>query len=66
MGLNSASTSLGRIIGPLWGGYIYDVDIAYPFFSGAATLLLGLGVGMLTLRGRDEVSAIRGQAANHR
>jgi MFS transporter, DHA1 family, multidrug resistance protein len=50
MGLNSAFTSLGRVIGPLWGGYIYDINIEYPFFSGAATLLLGLLVGIRGLR----------------
>jgi MFS transporter, DHA1 family, multidrug resistance protein len=49
MGLNSASTSLGRVVGPLWGGYIYDVNINYPFFSGAATFLLGLLVSMIAL-----------------
>jgi MFS transporter, DHA1 family, multidrug resistance protein len=41
MGLNSASTSLGRVVGPLWGGYLYDVRVEYPFFSGAVTLLIG-------------------------
>jgi multidrug resistance protein len=51
MGLNSAFSSLGRIAGPLWGGYIYDVNITYPFFSGAATLLLGLVFSLFTLRG---------------
>jgi len=50
MGLNSASTSLGRVVGPLWGGYIYDINISYPFFSGAATLLLGLLVSLFGLR----------------
>ena len=50
MGLNSAMTSLGRVIGPLWGGYIYDINIAYPFFSGAATLLLGLLVSFIGLQ----------------
>jgi MFS transporter, DHA1 family, multidrug resistance protein len=49
MGLNSASTSLGRVVGPLWGGYIYDVNINFPFFSGAATFLLGLFVSMIAL-----------------
>jgi len=49
MGLNSASTSLGRVVGPLWGGYIYDVNINFPFFSGAATFLLGLLVSMVAL-----------------
>ena len=50
MGLNSAFTSLGRVVGPLWGGYIYDINIEYPFFSGAATLLLGLLVSLFGLR----------------
>jgi len=47
MGLNSMMTSLGRVIGPLWGGYIYDINIEYPFFSGAATLLLGVLVSFI-------------------
>jgi hypothetical protein len=38
-------TSLGRVIGPL-GRYIYDINIEYPFFSGAATLLLGALVAL--------------------
>jgi DHA1 family multidrug resistance protein-like MFS transporter len=42
MGMNSAATSLGRVIGPLWAGYLYEVNIEYPNFSGAAALLLGL------------------------
>ncbi len=47
MGLNSAANSLGRVVGPLWGGYLYDIDIEYPFFSGAASLLLGLLVSLV-------------------
>jgi DHA1 family multidrug resistance protein-like MFS transporter len=50
MGLNSAFTSLGRVVGPLWGGYIYDLNVAYPFFSGAGTLLLGLLVSVFAFR----------------
>ena len=50
MGLNSAMNSLGRVVGPLWGGYIYDINIEYPFFSGAATLLIGLLVSLLWFR----------------
>jgi DHA1 family multidrug resistance protein-like MFS transporter len=49
MGLNSAATSLGRVVGPLWGGTIYDINIDYPFYSGAATLLLGLLVSFVGL-----------------
>ena len=46
------STSLGRVEGPLWGGYIYDLDIDYPFFSGAATLLLELLVSLVGLKNK--------------
>jgi DHA1 family multidrug resistance protein-like MFS transporter len=45
MGLNSAATSLGKVAGPLWAGYIYEVNIEYPYLSGAGTLLLGLLIG---------------------
>jgi MFS transporter, DHA1 family, multidrug resistance protein len=47
MGLNSAATSLGRVVGPLWGGYIYDININDPFFSGAVTFLLGVLVSLI-------------------
>jgi DHA1 family multidrug resistance protein-like MFS transporter len=53
MGLNSAFTSLGRVAGPLWGGYIYDLNIEYPFFSGAATLVLGFLVSVFGFRSQS-------------
>ncbi len=56
MGLNSACTSLGRVLGPLWGGYIYDLNTGYPFLSGAATLGLGLLISLFTLRRRMPAS----------
>jgi DHA1 family multidrug resistance protein-like MFS transporter len=58
MGLNSAFTSLGRVVGPLWGGYIYDINIAYPFFSGAATLTLGLLVSLVGFRSQQPSSLL--------
>jgi DHA1 family multidrug resistance protein-like MFS transporter len=64
MGLNSASTSLGRVVGPLWGGYIYDIRIEYPFFSGAATLLIGLLVSIFGLQRYPQASRI--QEAEHK
>jgi len=60
MGLNSAATSLGRVVGPLWGGYIYDINIDYPFFSGAATLLLGLLVSLFGLQKQSSGSPTPG------
>jgi DHA1 family multidrug resistance protein-like MFS transporter len=59
MGLNSAMTSLGRVIGPLWGGSIYDINIEYPFFSGAVTLLLGLLVSFIGMEKHASGSPMR-------
>lgn len=50
MGMNSAFTSLGRVVGPLWGGYIYNINIEHRFFSGAATLLFGWLISFMGLR----------------
>jgi hypothetical protein len=42
MALNSASSSLGRVLDPLWGSDIYDIRIESPIFSGACVFLIGL------------------------
>ena len=51
MGLNSAAASLGRVIGPLLAGYLFDRNLEYPFWSGAVTLLLGAVMSIVLLRG---------------
>ncbi len=60
MGLNSACTSLGRVVGPLWGGYIYDLNINYPFFSGAAALLVGLLISLIGFRKQLRTNPMEG------
>lgn len=50
MGLNVAFASLGRVFGPLWAGFIFDVNISYPFISGAVVLTVGFLVSILGLR----------------
>jgi DHA1 family multidrug resistance protein-like MFS transporter len=50
MGLNSAASSMGRVVGPLWAGYLYEVDIDYPYFSGSAALVLSLAVCYAVMR----------------
>ncbi|MDK2981528.1 MAG: transporter, family, multidrug resistance protein [Chloroflexota bacterium] len=47
MGVNNAMISLGRVLGPLWGGYLYDLNMAYAFYSGALMLAVGWVVSML-------------------
>ena len=44
MGLQHAMDSLGRIIGPLWGGWIFTLMIAGPFITSAVITVLLLGV----------------------
>ncbi len=61
MGLNSAATSLGRVTGPLWAGYLYEVNIDYPFYSGAATLALGLLVSFIGLKHQHEKLPVSGR-----
>ncbi len=41
LGLSNSFMSLGRIAGPLWAGYAFDVNMDYPYLSGAAILFLG-------------------------
>lgn len=50
MGLNMAFASLGRVIGPMWAGFVFDVNIAYPFTSGMVILLIGFMVSLIGMR----------------
>ena len=43
-GLNNSFMSLGRIVGPLWAGFAFDVDVDYPYLSGAVLMLIGFAV----------------------
>ena len=50
MGLNNAYMSLGRVVGPLWAGAIIDINIHFPFITGAILMLIGLVASMIYLR----------------
>jgi MFS transporter, DHA1 family, multidrug resistance protein len=41
MGLNNSFMSLGRIAGPLWAGLLFDINIEYPYISGALVMVIG-------------------------
>lgn len=61
MGLSNAFMSLGRIVGPLAAGFLYDVNIAYPYIFGAVVLLLGFftSLAWVTQRPRTALQAQR-------
>lgn len=46
MGANQAMAALGRVLGPIWGGLLFDeIGITVPYLIGGALLLLTLGFG---------------------
>lgn len=47
MGLSNSFVSLGRVVGPIWAGAVFDVHPSYPYLSGAVILLV---VFLLSLR----------------
>ena len=49
MGLNNSFMSLGRMAGPAWAGFIFDIQMGYPYLSGALIMLAGflLSLGWL-------------------
>ncbi len=47
MGLSNSFMSLGRIVGPLWAGFIFDVNFDYPYLSGTAILFIGFLVSLV-------------------
>lgn len=46
MGMNNAFLSLGRVIGPLWAGFLFDVNYNLPYISGATVMAIGFIVSI--------------------
>jgi DHA1 family multidrug resistance protein-like MFS transporter len=55
MGLSNSAISLGRIVGPIWAGYVFDVNVNFPYLSGAAILFIGflLSIFVITSKPRE-------------
>ena len=47
MGLSNSFMSLGRIVGPIWAGFAFDVDFNYPYLSGSLVLLIGFVISVV-------------------
>lgn len=41
MGLTNAFMSLGRMLGPLWAGFAFDLNLTFPYLTGGFIMLLG-------------------------
>jgi len=46
LGLNNSFMSLGRIVGPLWAGYLFDINVHLPYLSGSFIMLIGFLVSL--------------------
>jgi DHA1 family multidrug resistance protein-like MFS transporter len=50
MGLSNSFMNLGRIVGPVWAGLVFDVNVRLPYLSGAAIMLLGFVFSLTWVR----------------
>jgi DHA1 family multidrug resistance protein-like MFS transporter len=50
MGLSNSFMGLGRILGPVLGGILFDIDVTYPYLCGAAIMLIGFLASMVWLK----------------
>jgi predicted MFS family arabinose efflux permease len=54
LGLAQSLAALGRIVGPAWGGFLFDrVDITTPYFSAGAVMSLALLLAVAGVRRAD-------------
>jgi DHA1 family tetracycline resistance protein-like MFS transporter len=54
LGLAQSLAALGRIVGPAWGGYLFDrIGITTPYFSAAAVMSLALLLAIAGVRRAD-------------
>ena len=47
MGLSNSFMSLGRIVGPLWAGFIFDINATYPYLIGASIMFIGFLISLV-------------------
>lgn len=47
MGLSNSFMSLGRIVGPIWAGFVFDMNFNYPYLSGSVILFVGFLISLI-------------------
>lgn len=66
MGLNNSFMSLGRSVGPLWAGFLFDINLAYPYWSGSMIMLGSFVISLFKLKPKKSVQleSSQGQIAD--
>lgn len=54
MGLSNSFVSLGRIVGPILGGVVLDINPSLPYISGAIIMLAGFIFSILSIRSEKQ------------
>jgi len=49
MGVSNSFMSLGRVLGPIWAGYAFDINKEIPYISGAVFMFVGFLISMVWL-----------------
>jgi len=58
LGLASSLASLGRVVGPAWGGFLFDAwGMSSPYLSAAAIMFVAVGVAVASLRSAPPLHA---------
>ena len=57
MGLSNSFMSLGRIAGPIWAGYVFDVNVNYPYLSGSLFMFVGFLISLIWVTREPGVDA---------
>jgi DHA1 family multidrug resistance protein-like MFS transporter len=50
LGLSNSFVSLGRVVGPLWAGVVFDLNAGLPYLSGMVILLIVFLLSLVWLR----------------
>jgi len=53
MGLCNAFMNLGRVVGPIWAGFIFDVNAHYPYLSGAVVMFAGFLISLVEVTSNE-------------
>jgi DHA1 family tetracycline resistance protein-like MFS transporter len=51
LGVAQSMASLGRIVGPIWGGFVFDAfGYQYPYLTGGIFMAVAFGLSLSTLK----------------
>ena len=53
MGVSNSFMSLGRIVGPIWAGLIFDVNFDYPYLSGAVVMFIAFLISLVWIAQKE-------------